>query len=269
MNLNEPNNYTCLRFLLFIFYKLNHLTLIPRNLPKMKFFTIYDPKVDSKFMMCYLEIENVPVEELKLYEKSNRNMIGNIKLRDTIREHYARFKETRNVRMEEFFNRQIVIGRKSRDHEYVNLNVRQITRIPLFLVKNRKDRFVYGYDLSDFRATKPIQMPLDMILDLYGMHGPLDWTNLPENVETYEMRNNGPVATNENAGLSNVPNPALIGYTEDNCYWITHRDLIETIYTCKKYPGKCLYETNDSSNFKRHVAACTDKPIVKCRQVSI
>ena len=89
MNLNEPNNYTCLRFLLFIFYKLNHLTLIPRNLPKMKFFTIYDPKVDSKFMMCYLEIENVPVEELKLYEKSNRNMIGNIKLRDTIREHYA------------------------------------------------------------------------------------------------------------------------------------------------------------------------------------
>ena len=235
----------------------------------MKFFTIYDPKVDSKFMMCYLEIEKVPVEELKLYEKSNRNMIGNIKLRDTIREQYARFKETRNVRMEEFFNRQIIIGKKSRENENVKLNVRQITRTPLFLVKNRSDRFVYGYDMSDFRATKPIQMPIHMILDLYGILGPLDWTNLPENIETYEMRNNGPVATNENAGLSNAPNPVLIGYTEDNCYWITHRDLIETIYTCQKYPGKCLYETNNVTNFKRYVKACTDKPIVKCRQVSI
>ena len=234
----------------------------------MKFFTIYDQKIDPKFLMCYLKIENVPVEELRIHQKANRNIIGNTKLRDKIRENYAFF-VSRNVGLEAYFNRQIVIGRKSRNHEYVYFTEREITRTPLFLAKNRFDRFIYGYDLSDFRASQPIRMPAELILGLYGIPGPLDWENLPGNIEAYEIRENIPVTSNENAGLSNIANPVLIGYDEGNCYWITHRDLIETVYKCEKYPGKCLYETNDSSNYKRHVKACTDKPIIKCTQVSI
>ena len=239
----------------------------------MQLLKIRDPKVEIKFLQCYLQVENVHLDEMKLNAKNDIYYIGNEKLLTDIRAQYQKFKAATNVNMEQFFNRQIVICNRSQTKEYIVLNIREITRTPIFLVKTRSNAFVWGYTLNDFRAQKPIKMSAELIFGLYGARGTLDMQNVPDFVNLYqlmEIENKvHPCITINTPGESNQPNPILIGYDETDTFWITHRDMVKTVFTCEKFPGKCLYQTVDKPNFNRHMTSCTDQPILTSRQVNI
>ena len=133
--------------------------------------------------------------------------------------------------------------------------------------------FFWGYNLEDFRALKPIKMSAELIFNLYGVPGSLDMQNVPDFVNLYELLEiqnvTHPCITINTPGESNEPNPILIAYDDTNTFWVTHRDLVKTVFTCNKFPGKCLYHTVDKPNFNRHMASCTDQPILTSRQVNI
>ena len=115
-------------------------------------------------------------------------------------------------------------------------------------------------------------MPAYLIYALYGLNGTLDMQNVPDNVNLYELLEIEnvihPCITINTPGESNEPNPILIAYDETSKYWITHRDLVKNVFSCEKFPGKCMYQTVDKSNYNRHVGSCTDQPILNCRQVN-
>ena len=239
----------------------------------MQLLKIKDSKVENKFLQCYLQVENIKLEEMKLYQKGDINYIGNEKLLSEIRDQYQKFVAATNVNMEQFFNRQIIMCNQSRDYDHIVLNVREITRTPIFLVKNRNGALFWGYKLSDFRALKPIKMTANLIYGLYGMSGSLDLDDAPDNVNIYEVlkfKNSWlPCITDNTPGESNNPNPILVGYNVSGTFWVTHHDMVKTLYRCDKYPGKCTYHTVDWGNFERHMGRCTDQPILNCRQVNI
>ena len=239
----------------------------------MQLLKIRDTKVETKFLNCYLQVENTKLEEMKLYEKNELKYIGNEKLLSEIRDQYAKYKAAKNVKMEQFFNRQIIICNESRGNDYIVLNIKEISKMPIFLVKTKNGTYLWGYQLSDFRAQKPIKMSVGLIYGLYGIDGTLDLEDIPDFVNLYEVikvkSSIIPCITGETPGESNEPNPVLVGYNESGTYWVTHRDLVRTMYYCDKYPGKCAYQTVNSSNMKKHLECCTDKPILNCRQVNI
>ena len=100
----------------------------------MQLLKIQVPKVENKFLQCYLQVENIKLKEMKLYEKNDVNYIGNQKLLSEIRDQYAKYKTAKNVKMEQFFNRQIIICNRSRENDYIVLNIKEISKIPIFLV---------------------------------------------------------------------------------------------------------------------------------------
>ena len=120
----------------------------------MQLLKIRDPKVEIKFLQCYLQVENVKLEEMKLYAKHDINYIGNEKLLSDIRDQYQKFKAATNVNMEQFFNRQIIICNRSRANDYIVLNVREITRRPLFLVKSKHGALFLGIPIERFPCSK-------------------------------------------------------------------------------------------------------------------
>ena len=239
----------------------------------MQLLKIQDSKVETKFLNCYLQVENIKLEEMKLYTKSEINYIGNVKLLAEIRDQYSKYKAAKGVKMEQFFNRQIIICNRSRENDYIVLNIKEISKTPIFLVKTKHGAYLWGYKLSDFKAQKPIKMSAELIYGLYGMDGILDLDDIPDFVNLYEIikvkSSIIPCITGDTPGESNEPNPILIGYDEFATYWVTHRDMVKTMYYCDKFPGKCAYQTVDSSNMKKHLECCTDKPILNCRQVNI
>ena len=93
----------------------------------MQLLKIRDTKVETKFLQCYLQVESIKLEEMKLYEKNELKYIGNEKLLSEIRDQYSKYKAAKNVKMEQFFNRQIIICNRSRENGYIVLNIKEIS----------------------------------------------------------------------------------------------------------------------------------------------
>ena len=232
----------------------------------MEIASVTVPKVERKFCHAFLAVENIPLEALNLYERNSKNHVGNTKILEKIRDEYEKFK-CANLTLPQYFNRQIIVGNISRSGKYCTINELEISRLPLILAKDYNGKFFHGVKLSDVRATGPIKMDSSLIFTWNGLNGRLDYADIPPNVETYRVENNTPIRDEFTPGESNSPNPIFIGYDGVSEYWITHRDLIKTVFTCKKYPGRCLYKTTDPANYKRHVGRCTDETIITTKQV--
>ena len=235
---------------------------------EMKIASVTVPKVDRKFVHAYLAIENIPLEALQLFERNSKNHIGNRNILGKIQTEYEKFRNS-NVTLAQYFNRDVIIGKISRSGQYCNVNVSEITKLPLILATNYDGKFFHGVQLSDIRATGPIKMDSSLIYIWNGMNGRLNHADIPPNVEVYEVQNKLPIRNEFTPGQSNFRNPILIGYDENSEYWITHRDMVKTQFTCKKFPGKCLYKTTDLSNYNRHQETCTDETIVTTKQVKL
>lgn len=232
----------------------------------MKLIAINLSKVDQKFLMAYLTIREIKPEDLDLYEKGGKNYIGNQRMIKIIREEYAQF-QLYNCSIGTYFNREVIIAKISKVHDYCTFNAREITRYPLFMVRNHHNKFFYGHTIQDLKAEYAVRIPPQILLMMYGRPGPLVVADPPSYVETYEMIEGFPVLTENCPGISSDGNPILAAYDQNSIYWLTHREMVRTLHRCQKFPGKCSYQTTDKGNFDRHVLACVDKPKLETNQV--
>ena len=124
---------------------------------EMKIASVTVPKVDRKFVHAYLAIENIPLEALQLFERNSKNHIGNRNILGKIQTEYEKFRNS-NVTLAQYFNRDVIIGKISRSGQHCNVNVSEITKLPLILATNYDGKFFHGIQLPDVRASDPIKI---------------------------------------------------------------------------------------------------------------
>ena len=232
----------------------------------MNLIAINLPKVDQKFLMAFLSIQEIKPEELNLYEKGRKQYIGNKRIAKIITDEYAKF-HSYNCTIGDYFNREVIIAKISKMNDYCTFNTREIRKYPLFMVKNHNGKFFYGHTIHNLKAEYPVKISPQILLSLYGRPGPLVVADPPSYVETYEMIEGFPVFTGNCPGISSDDNPILIAFDQNSIYWLTHRDMVRTLHKCQKFPGKCAYQTPLKQNYTRHIALCTDRPILTTKQV--
>ena len=234
----------------------------------MKLIAINLSKVNQKFLMAFLTIREIKPEDLDLYEKGGKKYIGNQRISKMIHEEYAQF-QLYNCSIGDYFNREVVIAKISKVHDYCTFNTREIRRYPLFMVRNEHNKFFYGHTIQDLKAEYPVRIPPQILLSMYGRPGPLVVADPPSYVETYEMIEGFAVLTGNCPGISSDDNPILLAFDQNHfIYWLTHREMVRTLFRCEKFPGKCSYYTPHKQHYTRHIFSCTDRPTLETKQVN-
>ena len=174
------------------------------------------------------------------------------------------------MNLEEFFGCQLVKVNLTRMGIF-HIECFEIKRFPIFLTIDRKGRVQHGASLGQFNSDRPIKMSVDLIFALYGRRCPDNFSsrNFPEDVEIYTVVDGQAVNTPDSSGRSKCKEVILCGYDGACYYWLPNRSLVQKQFKCTKYPGKCLYKTNQSCHFNRHLETCTDETTVTSKQVCL
>ena len=230
-------------------------------------FTITTKNVNSEFVFCFLMANKINYSDLQLMKINNWTVIKNEKILNLIKETYKKFVSS-GMNLEEFFGCQLVYVNNTRNG-ILHIECSEIQSRPIFMVLDRKNRVQHGVEISQLISDKPIKMPIDLIFALYGKPCPENFSsrNFPEDVEIYTVSNGQAVNTPDSSGRSKCEIVILIGFDGEHYYWLPNRSLIQKQFKCTKYPGKCLYKTDKSCNFNRHVETCTDETIITSKQV--
>ena len=227
--------------------------------------------LDPKFLACYLAVNQINYADLGLTKSRNWTIITNREIIDDIKMRYQHFLLSGND-LDEFFNRQIVIVRETRGRKSIPqfiIQTEEITTIPVFITVDGNRRVKHGANFKQFTAPNPIKMPIDLIFQIHGKICPEGFPiNFPDYVETYPVISGDVIRNKDASGKSKSPEVIRIGQEGANWYWIPDEKMIVTEYTCTKFPRKCLYTTDDWTNFKRHESTCTDQTIIVSKQVS-
>lgn len=234
-------------------------------------FSLTVRNVDSDFVFCFIAVNNINYSDLQLTKSKNWTIIKNEKILKSIKGAYKDFKSS-GMNLEQFFGCQLVSVKVTRIGIF-HIECSEIRKFPVFMITDRKNRVQHGVELNQLNSDKPIKMSIDLIFALHGKHCPENFSprNFPEDVEIYTVADGQAVNTPDSSGRSKSQEPILIGYDGpmEEYYWLPNRSLIQKQFKCTKYPGKCLYKTNKSCNFNRHVETCTDETIVTSKQVCL
>ena len=227
--------------------------------------------LDSKFVACYLAVNQIDYSDLGLTKLRNWTIISNQKIVNDIKKHHQNFLMS-GKSLDDFFNRQIVIVRETRGRKSIPqliIETEVINSTPVFLTVDAKKRVKHGAKLNHYTANKPIKMPLDLIFQIHGKICPEGFPdNFPTYVETYPVISNQAVKNQNASGKSKSPEVIRIGQNGPNWFWIPNEKMIITQYKCMKFPNKCVYKTDDWPNYQKHLAKCTDQTVVVSKQVS-
>ena len=232
-------------------------------------FTITTKNVNSEFVFCFIAVNQINYPDLQLTKINNWIVIKNEKMLNLIKETYKTFLSS-GMNLEEFFGCQLIYVNVTRNGIF-HIECSEIQFRPIFMVLDRKNRVQHGVELNQLNSDKAIKMPIDLIFALYGERYPENFSprNFPENVEIYIVADGQAVNTPDCSGRSKCDNVILIGFDGEYYYWLPNRSLIQKQFKCTKYPGKCMYKTNQSCHYNRHLETCTDETTVKSKQVCL
>ena len=233
--------------------------------------------IDSKFLHCFLYKSRLRPIDLDL---STRGCIRNPDVIDRIRRAHRAFGVSGKT-LENFFDSQIVEFKSYRINRPYTTDCEAIARSPIvlcFMDKGRGLEYKYGTRTTDLKIVKPIQVSLSYLFAMYGISDTpesLDPNHLASfeekyglNIHLHELRDDG-----RGHKSGSLPPPNDIGHTniyiglKDGLFYWLGKQLCSKNYFCTKLPGKCSYQTSHYSNYQAHIAACTDKTIVKADQV--
>ena len=232
-----------------------------------KMFTITTRNIDSEFVLCFIVVNKINYSDLQLAKNNNWTVIKNYQILNLIQASYRNFLSS-GLSLEDFFQCQIVPVRKTRGNQLI-IETNEIIRYPIFIITDRKKRVQHGALFDQMNSSEAIKMPIELIFAMHGKIYPGNVTaqNCPEDVEVYTVCNGQAVQTPDCSGRSKCENVLLIGHDGENHYWLPNRSLVQGQFKCTKYPGKCLYKTNRSDNYKRHMGKCTDETTITSKQV--
>ena len=230
-------------------------------------FTVTTKNVNPEFVFCFIVVNDINYSDLQLTKSKNWTIIKNEKILNSIKETYKTFLSS-GMNLEEFFGCQVIYVNVTRNG-FFHIECSEINFRPIFMVLDRKNRVQHGVEINQLNSDKPIQMPIDLIFALYGKRCPENFSpcNVPEDVEIYTVADGQAVNTPDSSGRSKCEMVLLVGFDGEQFYWLPNRSLIQKQFKCTKYPGKCMYKTNQSCNFNRHLETCTDETIVTSKQV--
>ena len=232
-----------------------------------KMFSITTKNIDPKFVFCFINVNKISFSDLALKKSKNWNVITNTKIFDEIKSSYQTFLSS-CMTLDQFFQCQVVPVRKTRGDRLL-VEIDEIYQFPVFTITDRNKRIQHGAEISQLNSETPVKMPVELIFAIHDRQYPEHFSpqNVPGDVEIYTVINGQAVQTPDCSGRSKCEKVILIGSDGENYYWLPNRSLIQKTFKCNKYPGKCLYKTNQSCNFKRHLKNCTDETTITSKQV--
>ena len=138
---------------------------------------------NAEFIVAWLFMHQIRIPELELKKVANSYYIENQLILNLIQHDYTAFQLSCKS-VADYFERDILLFTQNNSKTY-NTSQTKCDKAPLIMVKKR-EKYQYGYKLTDLKASEPIEMTLDHILDIYDI--PPDYEFEPVEVEEkYEV----------------------------------------------------------------------------------
>ena len=237
--------------------------------------SINDPNIHPLFLHAFIRYYNLTIELMSLKKIGKTYQIGNEAILNLGILAYSQFqnwiRETdKNVSLEtisDFFDRDIVLVNVTNGIGFVKQKT--ISRIPLFIAKNSKNK--NSYLLGDFilNSRHPIQMPLNLILKFHNLseETQIDFETCNLNIQLVKVENNVAFTDSETPG--NFENSIVIGKCDNDYFWIPNKNILRNRFYCTKLPGKCEVFFYKKAHLDAHMAICTDQTKIISCQVGI
>ena len=244
-------------------------------------------KVSSKFLYTWsayhnfnFDIENTLIFHSKRQSNKGHDyrILKDLSLVSRIKSDFSKFKKSKKT-LDEFFERQIIFCEKVGN--IFRVKVREIVTTPLFVwlpCHNAPDlnSVNYGVSHTEISSKHPIKMTVNMIVRMFDLLDPFQ--NLIELEDKYQIA----VDLFETDGIDHWRSPDLPGFKggdvrfrikiakngENETFWIPSKSVTSQNYQCRKFPGKCRYETPLLNNLHRHEKVCIDDTVLVTQKVS-
>ena len=244
--------------------------------------------VSSKFLYAWsayhnlnFDIENTLVFHSKRLSNKGHDyrILKDLSLVARIKSDFTKFKKSKKT-FDEFFGRQIIFCEKV--GSIFRVKAQEIVADPLFVwlpCKNAPDLKVVNYGVShtNISSKNPIKMSLHLILGMYNLSDPFQC--LVELEDKYQIA----VDLFATDGIDHWRSDDFPGFkggdvrfrikiaknNENNTFWIPPKSVSSQNFRCRKFPGKCRYETSRVVNLKRHEKVCIDDTILVTKNVSL
>ena len=247
------------------------------NIPD-KFFYSWGAYYDFSF-----DIQNTQIFSKKTKFNGGRawdyRVLRDLELINRIKDDFRKFKKSKKS-LNEFFERQIIFCRKTKDS--FKISEKEIVNSPLFVwlpSKNSPDLESVNYRIShsEISAEKPIQMSLEKIFALYGIHENFVCISELEDkhqiaIDLFKTDGSDHWRSNDLPGFKcgDVKYRIKIGKNENNeTFWIPPKSATIRNYRCRKFPGKCRYENARWDHIVRHEKTCIDETELVTQKVSL
>ena len=228
-------------------------------------------KILSLSIIEYFKIRDCPVHERRSLRLTDiiKKCIQNQNLIDKITADYQTFCAS-GKSLEDFFGRQIVHGSQTEKLKRIFIAHEEISKQPLFLIKNRNHKLIYGWNFNELRARKPIKMALEHICAMHGKpYAIFKFDEIPEYIHVVSVSNGKAFIDQNMPGEPITAEKILVGHEDGTWFWIPNEEIIDKLYRCRVLPGRCLYSTTEHTNFLSHESTCTDKTTVKSKQIKL
>ena len=249
------------------------------------------PRIDTDFLHCWLKINDVNIERLKLVKWRKSQRVTSKDIISQVESEFKTYKLSRKT-LSEYFNRSVIHFRKSHKNDAgrilskENCDLKYTTKV----TKVEKERVIltkettnykYGVGLSQLTSTQPIQMAFEHILSIYKIYSkyenPLDLdveNEYPVAIDFYRVKKRSVNKQIRAFRDSELPGSSiedvqhiLVGVDyEENYYWIPSDDLVSEERICKK-SKLCNYKTTREYNSQRNENVCSDESEIRSKQI--
>ena len=240
--------------------------------------------IPGKFIYSWFAFHNITYDIKKSVKRSYVNggrtclkrIMTDENLIQRLRNDYQKFKKSK-LSLDSFFGKNFIFVTKVKG--FYRIKDKELSRNNLFVWIPSLDselEFVnYRVSISDLSSINPIKMSIENIPKLYNIYQSFD------DIFDLENENNLAIDMFATDGETHWRSPDLPGFkagkvdlrikiavdSEKKTYWIPPMTKSSNQYQCRKFPGKCRYETGHKPNLDRHIKTCIDQTKLVTKKV--
>ena len=104
-----------------------------------------------------------------------------------ITDSFIKFKSS-EATLESFFNRSIIHASKTEKLKKIYIKEKESNKQPMFVVKNRHHKIIFGWKLEELRSRHPIKMPIEEIFAMFNKSFvTFNLEELPEFLQVFQV----------------------------------------------------------------------------------
>ena len=186
-----------------------------------------------------------------------------------ITDSFIKFKSSETT-LESFFNRSKLHASKTQKLQQIYIKEKECSKQPMFVVKNRNHKIIFGWKLEELKARDPIKMPIEEIFAMFDKpFAAFNLEELPEFLQVFQVAEGKAFFDASLPGEPISQSKILVGRDQSDWYWIPNSDLIEARHYCSKLPHKCLFSSPNITHLKAHESTCTDQTKITSKQIAL